>query len=353
MKKASIFKKSLAIFLAALTVMSFSVSGFAANAEKVTVDVASNGQNVVSGKVFDDYSALLEIKKGATVDADEVTASITMTDVETLGIDGTKSYTKTVKTGVEKKVLLDNYLPSFTSATVSGTIDGVAYSYNFEDASTNSKYAIKATPADNKAVREAWAKIASHITTSEQTNDDSYAVIPGTAYVQIGAEKLSFEDTKASLKLDNIVSGSGITQKIRDAVKLEEVEELDDAQAEIYVPAGTVLALGQTVATLKDAATIKIYGYKDSADVNTILSKLRDCKSTEEVILTLVTFLSDAVNAIDGEEITVNIDFENKEPEKPNFNIFELYFMGIMRWFESIFAFFTSFVVFFEKIFGM
>ncbi len=305
--KNSTFKKALSVLLAVLTLASFSLTGFAAgNAEKVTVTASSNGASVLTGKVYDDYTASLSIIKGTTVNAGEVTASIAMTDIASLGIAGTKSYTKTIKTGIEKEVLLDNYLPSFTSASIVGTIDGQKYGYNITATNGEEVYAIDAVPQNKAAVQAAWAKLASHIKTSTQEKDDSYAVIPASTYVQVGSEKLSFV---TDLKLDNIENGAEAAA--RNAAKLENAKELEDAQAEIYLPAGTTLALGQTVAALKDAASVKIYGYKDSADVNEILSTLRDCKTTEEIIKTLVLFLSDAADAIDGQALTVNITFEN------------------------------------------
>ncbi len=308
MKKTSVSKKVLAVVLALVTLMSFSVVSFAADTEKVAVEISSNGQDVVKGQVFDDYSAYVAIKKGATVDAGEVTASISMTNVASLGVEGTKSYSKTIKTGVEKKVNLDNYLPAFTAATVSGKIDGVAYGYDITAESNDSVYAILAEPQDKAQAQSAWKKLTSHLTIGTNgAGDDSYAYVPANAYVQIGTEKLSFV---SAFMLDNVVQGSSLKENFKKAVKLEEVKELEDAQAEIYVPAGAILALSESVAVLNDAVRIKIYGYNDSADVNTILSKLLDCATTEDIILTLVTFISDAANAIDEQDIVVNVTFE-------------------------------------------
>ncbi len=278
---------------------------------KVTGTVQSNGKTVLSAIVEADYSASVTIPHGAIINAGEVTGLVTMTNVASLGITGTKTYEKTLFTGVNKTVELDKYLPEFSSATIIGRIDGIAYGYDVTGSDTAENYTIYAIPQDEDAVRAAFQALTSHVEVTEKSADDSYAVVPGMAYIQIGTEKLSFEDTDAELKLDNIVSGSGITANIRAAVKLEDADELEDAQAKIFLPKGTVIAVGQTVATLADDATIRIYGYQDSNDINTILSTLRDCATTEEIIKTAVLFLADAASAIDGQTVTVDIEFDH------------------------------------------
>ncbi len=278
---------------------------------KVSGTIQSNGKTVLTGVVESDYSASVTIPHGALINVGAVTGTLTMSNVASLGVTGTKTYEKTLVTGIEKIVELDNYLPEFNSAAIVGKIDGVAYGYNLTGSDTAENYTINAVPQDVEAVRAAWAALSSHVAVVEVSADDSYASIPGTAYIQIGTEKLSFEDVNDTLKLDNITSGSGITATIKSAVKLEEVEELEDAQAKIFLPKGTVIAVGQTVATLEDDATIRIYGYEESAEINTILSTLRDCTSTEEVIKTAVLFLADLATAVDGQVITVDVEFDH------------------------------------------
>ncbi len=276
---------------------------------KVSFTANSNNTDILIGKVFSDYSAEVTVPKGSIIDASGVSGTLTMTDIASLGIEGTRTYSKSITTGVEKKVLLDNYLPYFTNATVSGAIDGNAYFYNIKATDTDESYTIEAVPSDVEETRVAFQALASHVKTSTKAEDDSYALIPGTAYLQIGTEKLSLENTEETFKLDNIVQGSGLKAEVRSAVKLEEVEELEDAQVEAFIPAGTVLAIGNSVVELKDDATIQMYGYEDSDDVNTILSKLRDCQTNEEIILTAVLFISDFANAIEGKDLVVNVDF--------------------------------------------
>ena len=305
--------KKLISVLVALALMvgcfSIAVNAYGEKETKVSFTAISNETAFLKGEVFSDYSATVTVPKGSVISAGEVSGSLEMTDIASLGIEGTRKYEKSITTGVEKEVLLDNYLPAFTNATVSGTIDGFEYFYNIEATDTAESYTVEAIPSDVEQARAAFQALTSHVETSTKAEDDSYALVPGTAYVQIGTEKLSLENKDETLKLDNIVQGTGLKAEIRSAVKLEEVDELEDAQVEAFIPAGTVLAMGQSVVTLKDDATIKMYGYEDNDDVNTILSKLRDCETNEEIILTAVLFISDLANSIEGQDLVVNVDF--------------------------------------------
>ncbi len=276
---------------------------------KVVATIQSNGKTILTGAVNSDYSAYVTVPHGAIINAGKITGVITMTDVESLGVEGTKSYEKTILTGVEKTVELDNYLPDFNSASIVGRIDGIEYGYNLVGVNTEDHYTINAVPQEETEVKKAWQALTSHMTTTEKSAEDSYVIIPGKAYVQIGTEKLTFEDENDTLKIDNLVQGGGIKSEIKSSLKLETTNELEVSLAEIFLPAGTVLALGQTEVTLSDDATIRISGYEESSDVNEIMSKLRDCSTNEEIIKTIVLFVSDVSTAIEGKTLTVDVEF--------------------------------------------
>ncbi len=306
-------KKIISVMVAmALIISCFSiaVNAHGEKETKVSFKATSNDTAFLIGEVFSDYSAKITAPKGSVINAGEVTGFVTMTDIASLGIDGTRTYEKSITTGVDNEVYFDNYIPDFSDATVSGEIDGMPYAYNVFATDSDKEYVIEAVPENEEAVRKAYQAAVSHVTSSTKAEDDSFAEIPGTAYIQIGTEKLSMENNEETLRLDNIIQGSGLKAELRSAVKLEEVDELEDAQVEVFLPAGTVLAIGQSVVTLNDDTTIKMYGYEDNDDVNTILSKLRDCETNEEIILTAVLFVTDFAMAIDGKDLVVNVEFD-------------------------------------------
>ncbi len=308
-------KKIIAVFLALAVVFGcFTMAATAKDgvSEKVSVTLNSNGVDFIKGVVMSDYSAELTVPYGSVINAKELSGTISMTDIASLGITGTRTYSKSITTGVDKEVVFDNYIPVFEGATISGTIDGVEYKYNVEATYAEDAYIVEAIPENEDAVREAYQALASHVTAETKAADDSYVEIPGTAYIQIGTERLSFENTKETVKLDNIMQGTGLKAEIRSAVKLEEVAVLEDAQIEAYIPAGTVLAVGQSIVTLNEGATIQVSEYTSSDAIDSIFSTLRDCETNEEIIIAGVQFISNFAKAIDGNDIVVNVEFDEE-----------------------------------------
>ncbi len=267
---------------------------------KLVVTAQSGNNTILTGIVNGDYEASLSIPKGIEINANSVTGAISMTDVSGLGINGTRAFEKVFVTGVDKNVLLSNYLPAFTGATISGLVDGKEYGFVLTGTDGDEEYRIDAVPQDKNAVAGAWAAFASHISTTVENEDGFDVIIPGNAYIQVGKEKLTFVDEDSLFGLNEITS---------DAVVLSEAEELEDAQIEIFLPAGTCFKVGNSTATLVDNATIKLYGYTDSDDINNIISMLSECQSDEEHLKTIVLFVNDFVNAIDGNDIVLNIEF--------------------------------------------
>ena len=189
-------KKIMAVVMALVVALGcLTMAATAKEDVKVSVTLNSNDTDFLSAYVYGDYSAEVVVPKGSVISAGELKGTIAMTNIDSLGIEGTRTYSKGITTGVQKEVLLDNYLPAFTNATVSGSVDGVAYKYNVVAENTQEAYKITATPESTDAVRAAYQAAASHITATTKSADDSYALIPGTAYVQIGTEKLVFENT--------------------------------------------------------------------------------------------------------------------------------------------------------------
>ncbi len=321
MKKMS---KILSVFLAVVMAMSALVitSNAAEATNKVELTLQSAGAEVFSAALKSDYSFELSIPNDAVVDANQVTLGLSMTDVDAFGIEGTKTFSKTFVTGVDKQVELYNYLPDFDTATLQGTIDGVDYKYNLITGSTDEIYSIEARPKDKAAAEAAFDAFFSHTTVREQDIKDNYIIIPGDAYIQVGTEKLVFEDTDGFLFVDNITSDGSFETEVRYALKVEEAEELDYAQVEIHIPEGTIIALGESFLMFDDSATITIYGYDDVDEINTILSQLAACESNEQIILTLVQFLQAVVGAVNGNTITLDAEFhvhtveEGKAPDE-------------------------------------
>lgn len=308
MKKMS---KILSVFLA--VVMAMSAFVITSNAAEVTnkaeLTLQSGGAEVFSAAFKSDYSFELSIPNDAVIDVNSVTLGLSLTDFAGFGIEGTESFSKTFVTGVDKQVGIYNYLPDFDNATIQGTIDGVEYGYNLVPQNTDDVYSISAYPKNKSAAESAFNAFFSHTTVREQDLNDNYIIIPGDAYIQVGTEKLVFEDKDGFLSVDDIFADGSFEEVVRNTLEVEEAEELDYAQVEIYIPENTIIALGTKFLMFDDSATITISGYDDVDEVNTILSQLAACESNEQIILTLVNFLIATVNAVNGNTITIDVAF--------------------------------------------
>ena len=97
--------------------------------------------------------------------------------------------------------------------------------------------------------RTAWQALTAPLTATTQAADDSYVLIKNGSYLQIGTEKLEFERA-GDLKLDNIHDAESLNaaiEAVRAAVVLRTGVAAAETPIEIYLPAGTTLALGSSL----------------------------------------------------------------------------------------------------------
>ena len=264
-------------------------------------------ESTVDVTVGEDYTAVFTLPEaGSQVDASGVTVKAKMKNVESLGVDGERSHSVTVNTGIQNvKVDLSKFLTNcyaFERATVNATIGGKACTYAF----AGNSGVITAT-ADTEAARAAWKELTSHITAGAH-EDDSFILVKNGSTLQIGSELLCFEENADDLKLDNFSEMAALIQNVQDHVKLETANDSKDI--EIVLKAGTQLAVGSSIATLEDNVTITITGVEMPEN---FLSSLRAAvnKGTDAKVLIMaaVQMFDQLVGQIDGETITVNIAF--------------------------------------------
>lgn len=264
-------------------------------------------ESTVDVTVGEDYTAVFTLPAaGSQVNASGVTVTAKMKNVESLGVDGERSHSVTVNTGIQNvKVDLSFWLKNcygFESATVNATIGGKACTYAF----AGNNGVITAT-TDTEAARAAWKELTSHITANTH-EDDSFILVKNGSTLQIGKEKLCFEEGADDLKLNNFSQMGALIQNVQDHVKLETVNDNEDIK--IVLKAGTQLAVGSSIATLNEDATITITGVEMPEN---FLSSLRDAvnegANAKKLIMEAVQMFDQLVGQIDGETITVNIAF--------------------------------------------
>lgn len=301
-------RKILSAVVALAMVFSMTAVSFADTKEVKGEVTISSDSTVVKAVAYDDYSVVATID-GDTVNKNEVTASVMLKNVAGLGVEGVRQASLTVTGNVNTTdataSLYDNCagLRQFTDCTINASVNGKAFSYDIEGSYVKGDGEWTATPDSEAAVRAAWQELCAHISTSTTPGDnDSYAEIPSKAYLQIGGERLVFEDGVDSLKVDDVNSTRSLIDEIKASVKL--VEGGDDIIA--YAPAGTVLKVGESKAVLEAGTTIKVTGL----DIDgTPLSDMRDATNgtNEELVLAAVNLFSDILISAQGETIGVEI----------------------------------------------
>ena len=286
--------------------------------------------------VYSDYSFLVNLPAGDLTPG-TVTLTAEMNNVASLGVTGTKSHTVTVNTGLNGSPSLYDYLNSGFQA-LSGSIvanitdDGVTKSVTYAisgDGDGTRKDVVITGTADTDEARAAWQHMTENVDTSTQSADDSYILINGGSYLQLGGEILVFEDGVDSLKLDNFNSLSALKQSIKDAVTLDVAE--DDAIVAVLT-AGTELAVGSSIATLNEDVTITVSGVEVEEGV---LSDIRALAQADEDMAMAKKLMSilDAVlaSAVENGTVTVDIEFANVvavEPV-PGEPVYEKFYLGV------------------------
>ena len=272
--------------------------------------------STVDMTVGEDYTAVFTMPAaGGTVNTGSIDLTAKMQDVASLGVEGEKSHTTTISTGLGgTEVALDAWLRNcynFGGATINATIDGKSCTYTLDaiDKTDSNMYTITAT-TDPAAASAAWQALTSHVTAGTQA-DDSKIVIKNGAYLMIGTEKLEFTSSDVGdLTLNNFNNMNALKETIRNHVKLSPCDD-QGGKITMYLPAGTQLAVGGSVATLKDNCTITITLDPDEmVGLSTALSSLKNETDPTMMVKELVQQFDNLIGAIDATgNVTVNVSF--------------------------------------------
>ena len=287
------------ILLAVFAVMlALCMIPFASFAEEKTVKAEfklESGNGVGDAKIYSDYS-LEALLPAAAVDMSVVTATVMLNNVSGLGVTGQRQYSTTINTGLTGTVVPEDFFPNlyaFSSATATVTVD---FDYVFKYTVTGNGTTITGAPKTVSSVRDAWQAFVSHIDAQTKTEDDSYIILAKGSYIKLGTEYLHFDDSySGDLKIDNAGDLAAMEAGIREALVLETDYENQGGHVTILLKKGTALALGTSIATLKEDYMVEIEGGSNVSDFlsGNILETFRECSSLSEII-------SAAVETVDG-----------------------------------------------------
>ena len=309
------FRKPLAVIIA-LSMIVTMLSGFATaafaqeNNVKFSVEISSEAKDgsvgTVKGEVYSDYTGKLTVS-GTKVNTSNATVTVSMTDVASLGVEGTRTYTRKMSFDSNQDVGMNNVTQLFdklVGTTVKFTYG--ASSVDYSVGGETGQYTL--TPSSTEAASAAWHAMVNDENFEYGTKDeDSYIVVANGSWLKAGNSVLEFEeDYEGDLKLDNFGNLSALNDNIRDAVALHQTEETLEGVA-FNVAAGTEIALGSSFARLKAPIECGI-DLQNYEAVETALADLRDAagSSTTEMMKGLFGILDSVFTAVETQK-TVNV----------------------------------------------
>ena len=319
-------KKILSLFLAvAMTVcmmpaMAFAGDGdFSMNSgEKVKLELKS-GETTATVTAKDDYSIVAEVT-GTKVDKSEFTVRLGMQNIAGLGITDMKKHELTFNTGldsseVDLEVWLQNVL-KFGGCTINGKVNDKAFTYTVAKDAQATKWT--ATPNTVDAVRAAWQTLTGTDLLAAKTNeavDNSKITIKHGAYLQIGSEKLIFDEKNEDCIIDNISTSAGLSaavEKIKEHAQLVTNAAPAGKNIEIYLPKGSVLQVSSSSVTLNRDIYIRSDVDVATEENPTPLAALRTAvngnnDAMAEVIKALIVMFNNTVQKVDGKQVAIEI----------------------------------------------
>ena len=294
-------------------------------------DATTHAPIAVNADVYGDYHFVVALPDAYNdyLTASEATVNIAMTGIESLGLKAgeTRSYSKTLDTGVGVSAKLSDYLKNtyaFKGVECPVTIkdDTGSKSFTYNIAGINEDYQIVGTPSSTEAARAAWKFMTSHVKASQDlsTNDTHFLFKKG-AYLQIGDEKLVFDTDydflKGSANLNDLFNG------IRPAVHVEKdnLTGSDLKTASVYLPAGSTLFVSSSNATVDQNVTVTMNASQSQADESYfkgLLSGYRDkvysngSANKQLAIYLLVNYFDQVVGLVDNaEKVSFTVEFTN------------------------------------------
>ena len=314
------------------------------NNGKFRLEISSGEANAFA-EVYDDYSVLGKVV-GEEVDSTSALAKVTMKNVASLGLKDGETRTHKVEFGIPKQIkpslpaffphifgcgnpqsslypnLTDKDVKAFSGATLTGKVNDYGFTYTVSavtkktetiNEKATSVYTMTATPNSTDAVRKAWHELTSKVEAtkaSDETND-SKIEIPEGAYLQIGDQKLLFEKN-CTVNPSDKTSG-GANKVIREAARLlgpdNGIKPLEN-NVQMYIPKGSVLRVGDSIATLKAGIYIKSNSKAVIGD-DLIALKGDPTKPADEqlvsMILAAIKITDSAVADIDNNDLGITI----------------------------------------------
>ena len=310
--------KKTILMLSALLCMVFAQS-WAQNEVKVQVSASSNGVNIISGTVYDNYS--FEVTLPGEFDiVNNISATVKLNDV--LGITAEKSMSlslgDTQMSGVDLRSKFTNSY-NFGGSSVKVKVRKGTSIKDFTYAVGKSGNVITGT-TDSQTAAAAWTILVESILNGGNTNG-VYADIKEGTYIQVGDESLVFDKGIRLFDGDWNAEGyrAGLDKMIALAKENAHIEKLNISGKEtfkgvVFLPKGSELGAGNHKVALKEDCKVVLdlsnafekVGNSVTRNISD-LTTVYDTEGKKAVVLKAAEIFDKIVGMVDVAE-TVDVD---------------------------------------------
>ena len=312
MKK--MLKAALAVALS-LVLVTPAIDSMAQGQNKIDVLVETSSGNA-SIAVSEDYAVDVRVSRDG-LDLSNAKITGTLTDIEGLGINGSKTFEKTGSLGmtVDGATLTGLRLLGGLSVNVDVcNVENASMVFEYKNLRDEKQHQLIGTPNDSELFAAAWKEFLSHGSKATATGN-SFTFVKDSYFI-VGGEKVVLD--KGSLAVSDITNLTALVDAARGAGTFYKNEELkgDDLkvgqdQMRFVMKAGSVVSVAGYAVALVDDAEVNVTLTPYNADYvleNGILTKFKDAESKDKAMAIAKQVFSDVMATIYVVDVDVEFD---------------------------------------------
>ncbi len=270
----------------------------------------------ISSVLHENYDATVKIPKGLVLDAKNTNIKVQSNYYFGDKLPNMAERIFAVSApGAQRTIDIENYLGKvrgFKSADLNLTIDDKAVSYDVSANSDSTEFTAKA----GAGAEAAFSELYSHM----EKNDEAKGILlKKGGYIQIGKEKLEFNNDASDLSIGNgDINVNELKQALKDTFVLKKVADKKDAQIKIMLPKGSSTGIRTRGAVLTTDTLVTVNGLADSFNAigaeDSILTRFYNALSGTNIDLAtaFLEIVSNLAEAANSQNISVDVHFADK-----------------------------------------
>ena len=271
---------------------------------------ASSGELTMTFDVLNDYTSVFYIPAG-TVSAEKIAFNVKIESLPGIGIDisslGVSEISDEIETGIEGSFNPKELFPAayeFNFATLKGTVNGKACTYNIYGKEASDGTVITMTPTKTAEADAAMKELVNLRNILILPLFGNSVTLANGSYIRVGNEKIGFADgNKKDLVIDMNASEAEITEQVTKSLQFYDNASSDGNQATVVIKKGTAVTTDQGKITLNKDVVITFNGLDE--EYNYILSTLFTADITN--IEMLVSLFNGLISSMDGHVAYVDV----------------------------------------------